>query len=478
MYAPTFTLTGGYSVSLGQGSSTTSYISVNPEYGFTGSVALSVSGLPSGVTALWTPNPTTGTSTLTLSASNSAPAGQYNLTITGTSGSTKATTTLALGIYAPSFTLATYSSVSLGQGTSGTAYFYITPQYGFTGNVTMSVSGLPSGVTASFSPNPASTSSVLTLTASSTAAPGQYQLTITGTSGTQTQTATLNVGVYAPSFTLTSYAGVTVGQGTSSTGYVYVTPQYGFSGTVTLSVSGLPSGVTASFTPNPTTGTSTLTVNASSTAAIGQYTLTVTGTSGTQTVTSSLTLGVYTPDLHDFCNLVHQPRAGKLGRVVRLHLSSVRLQRQCEPVGLGSAQWRDRFFLAQSNHRKHKQRVDVDRKQHGSARAIPPDSDGHLGRHHGHVASFAYRKRKQLHAVRAFLNLDRAGILKLRLLLCVFVDQQFADRSTFRLRLAERCDRIVFTESHHLQLYAYAHSRGFGAPGHQHGDGHGAHPAR
>ena len=295
VYAPTFTLYGGGSLNIGQGSSGTSYVYINPEYGFTGSVTFSVSGLPSGVTALWTPNPTTSNSTLTLSASSSAKAGQYTVTITGVSGSQTATTTLTLGVYAPTFTLTSYGGVNIGQGTSGTAYVYVTPEYGFTGSVNLVVAGLPSGVTASFSPNPTTGTSLLTLQASSTATLGQYTLTITGTSGTQTETTTLTVGVYVPTFTLANYGGITVGQGSSGTGYVYVTSEYGFTGSVNMTVSGLPSGATASFSPNPTNGTSTLTVNASSTTPVGQYTLTVNGTSGTQSASTTLTLAVYKP---------------------------------------------------------------------------------------------------------------------------------------------------------------------------------------
>ena len=294
IYAPSFTLSSQGTVSVGQGSSATAYVNVNPQYGFTGKVNLSVSGLPSGVTASFSSNPTTGYSTLTLAASSSAPVGTQTLTITGASGSLTATTTLTLGVYTPTFSLFG-SGVSLGQGSSGTAYVYVNPQYGFTGNVNLSVSGLPAGVTASFSPNPANTESQLTLTASSTAAVGQYTLTVSGTSGTHTVTTTIALGIYKPSFTLSGAGIVALGQGSSSTAYLFVYPQYGFSGTVNLSVSGLPSGVTASFSQNPTTSTSLLTLTASSAAALGQYALTITGTSGTQTATAPLALGIYTP---------------------------------------------------------------------------------------------------------------------------------------------------------------------------------------
>src|SRR5439155_930723 len=69
-------------------------------------------------------------------------------------------------------------------------------------------------------------------------------------------------------------------QGASGASTITVTPQNGFNGNVSLSASGLPSGVTASFNPSSTTSTSTLTLAASGTAAIGTATLTITGTSG------------------------------------------------------------------------------------------------------------------------------------------------------------------------------------------------------
>ena len=270
---PSFTLSAG-SVSAGQGSTGTSYIYVNGQSGFSGSVHLAETGLPSGVTASFSPNPiATGSSLLTLTVSSTASVGTTTLTVTGTSGSLTASTPLSLTVSVPSFTLSDYSSVSVGQGSSATSSVYVNPQSGFTGSVTLAVTGLPSGVTASFSPNPIATgSSVLTLTASSTATLGQYNVTITGTSGALTASTPLNVTVYAPSFTLTDYSSVSVGQGhlrhVSSTS----NPQSGFTGSVTLAVTGLPSGVTASFASNPiSTGSSVLTPTASSTASLGQY---------------------------------------------------------------------------------------------------------------------------------------------------------------------------------------------------------------
>jgi hypothetical protein len=96
-----------------------------------------------------------------------------------------------------------------------------------------------------------------------------------------------------PDFALSaSPASVSVAQGASGTSTVTVTPGGGFAGTVALSASGLPAGVTASFSPASTTGTSTLTLAASSTATTGAATVTITGTSGTLTHTATVTLTV------------------------------------------------------------------------------------------------------------------------------------------------------------------------------------------
>ena len=66
--------------------------------GFTGSVSLTASGLPTGVTASFNPTSTTSTSTLTLTVSASAVAGNSTVTVTGVSGSLTHTTTIALTV--------------------------------------------------------------------------------------------------------------------------------------------------------------------------------------------------------------------------------------------------------------------------------------------------------------------------------------------------------------------------------------------
>lgn len=292
---PTFTLYTYSPLNLGQGTSGTLSVTVEGQYGFQGSVAFSVSGLPRGVTAVWAPNPSTSSTTLYLSASKTVAAGQYPLTITGTSGGQTVTTTATLNILVPTFTLSNYYVSAIPPGTSGTAYIYVNDEYGFNGNVNFSVSGLPSGVTGSFSPATSTSSTALNLTVGSTTTPGQYNLTVTGTSGSQTQTVTVPLTVPAPTFSISDNYSLTLNPGTSQTTPVAIYPQYGFSGSVALSVSGLPAGVTASFSPNPTTGSTVLTLTATPTAVSGYYGLTITGTSGALSQTATLQFTVAPP---------------------------------------------------------------------------------------------------------------------------------------------------------------------------------------
>jgi hypothetical protein len=102
-------------------------------------------------------------------------------------------------------------------------------------------------------------------------------------------------GSSGPLYTLSaSPSSLTVLQGGQATSTITITPSNGFSGNVSLSASGLPNGVTASFNPNPATNTCTLTLTASPTATMGTTTVPVIGTSGSLAQTTPLTLTVPT----------------------------------------------------------------------------------------------------------------------------------------------------------------------------------------
>jgi hypothetical protein len=101
-------------------------------------------------------------------------------------------------------------------------------------------------------------------------------------------------GAANPNFSLSaSPTSVSVTQGgASASSTITVTPSGGFTGSVSLSNSALPSGVTATFGTNPTTGSSVVTFTASATATTGTSSVTITGTSGTLSHTTSISLTV------------------------------------------------------------------------------------------------------------------------------------------------------------------------------------------
>jgi hypothetical protein len=194
---PNFSLSASpSSLTVKQGTSGSSTITVTPSGGFTGSVTLSNSALPSGVTATYGTNPTTGTSVVTFTASSTATVGTTTVTITGTSGTLTHTTTVTLTISSATqqdFTISVSpASLNVTRGTTGRYTVTIGAVNGFTGAVSLSVSGLGSRVTASFSPTSVTGSgtSTLSVVVNRRATVGTRTLTITGTSGTLSHSTT------------------------------------------------------------------------------------------------------------------------------------------------------------------------------------------------------------------------------------------------------------------------------------------------
>ena len=179
----------------GSVTSTTYSVTITPTNGFSSPVTLSASGPLIGALGTFSPNPATASSTLAVSILSNTPAGTYTLTLTGTSGSLSHSTTVTLVVNADFSLSASPTSRTIGQGQSATYTITIKALNGFTGPVTFSVSGLPSGSTTGFSPNPATTSSVLTVNTGGGTPPGTYTLTISGTGGGKVHTVTVKLVV-------------------------------------------------------------------------------------------------------------------------------------------------------------------------------------------------------------------------------------------------------------------------------------------
>ena len=158
----------------------------------------------------------------------------------------------------PSFRIvATPSAPSIAPGTSSSFQVSITPENGYGGTVAVSIAGLPSGLTAapsSFSLQ--NTSQTITLTASSILADGNYSFSLNGTSGTLNASATVNVGVEnVAGFVIIQPFLQQIVARFGSTAQMQLETEQAGSGIsnylLTFSATGLPSGVSASFSPNP-----------------------------------------------------------------------------------------------------------------------------------------------------------------------------------------------------------------------------------
>jgi hypothetical protein len=296
--AASFSLgTSASALTIRQGGSGSSTLTVNGKNSFNGAVGLSASGVPSGVTAAFALSPTYSSSTVTFSAGTAAAGGTYPITITGVSGSLSSTTSVAVTIVVPSFTLsASTGSLTLPRSTNGSTTISVGAVNGFNNSVALATAGLPTGVGATFSPATTTTASILTFTASNTAAAGTYLVAVTGTSGTLKTATTVTLVVTTPGFLLSfSPASLSLPRGQSAASTVALAAQGGFNSSVGLSVTRLPTGVTASFGALSPGGTSLLTLTANATATLGLFPITLHGVSGSLTNTALLNLTVIAP---------------------------------------------------------------------------------------------------------------------------------------------------------------------------------------
>jgi hypothetical protein len=183
------------------GGSTTYTVSVTAVNGFSGSVNLAATGLPTGATPSFsqTPIAVPGSSTLTVTMGSGSSASSQTLTVTGTSGSLTHSATATLNVTAPDFTIsATPGTTSVAPGGTATYTVNVAALNGFTGAVSLAVTaGSPSGASPTFSPTSVtmSGSSTLTITTTTGTPLGGATLTIMGTSGSLTHSANVLLNV-------------------------------------------------------------------------------------------------------------------------------------------------------------------------------------------------------------------------------------------------------------------------------------------
>jgi Tol biopolymer transport system component len=309
------------SASVAQGGTATVTGTITRSGGFSGDVALTATGAPSGVGASVANVSTAGgitTATITIQVGAAVATGTYTITVTGTgSGVTAATATFTLTVtQGGSYTMvAAPAALSLAPGGSApvTLTFVFT---NLTLGVALTLEGAPTGVTGAFAPAATATGPTTTLTISvgAAVAPGTYALTVRGkVAGLADVNAAVSLTVVAQSYTMAlTPSALSIAQGGSANATVTLNRTNFTDGVaLTLEAPAGVTGITGSFNPTPassaaagnarasaianavTSTTSTLTVTVASTVASGAYTLTVRGKNAALAdVTTTLSLTV------------------------------------------------------------------------------------------------------------------------------------------------------------------------------------------
>ncbi|MCP5047951.1 MAG: PKD domain-containing protein, partial [bacterium] len=280
--------------------------------GFSDDVTLSVAGLPAGTAGAFTPNPLpiTGEAKLDITTSDTTPTGVHTLTVTGEAGGKTHSIEITLEINAkgpePDFSIsAEPGEETVNPGQSAEYKIKLTGLNGYNHKVHLSIDGLPQGAEASFQPDVfrPTGESELTVTTSENTPVGEYTLTVTGKRQDKEHSVEITLKVEEkpeePEFEITIAPKTqTINPGDSTDYTVTLTPLNNFSSALSLSVTGVPANVTASFTEDTVTpaGTSQLNITTGTDAPEGNHVLTVTAKGGGLEHSVTATLSIVCPD--------------------------------------------------------------------------------------------------------------------------------------------------------------------------------------
>src|SRR5215831_4622515 len=318
---PTFTITASdNNQTVAPGASVVYHLNVTASSTFSGTVNLSAAHLPQSCTWDGTGKPSCSAAaskatfdrpsvaltpgatvpvvmTIKTSASPAPILGSAAIEVIGQSGAIENVWEGALTVAdssAPDYSLqvSPATAQTIKPGGSVVYNLTLTPENGFSGTVTLKSFGAPAGTSTlspgqlTFSGSSQAQTATLTLKTSTSATVKSYFPLITAFSANRLHdfqgTLTLSTSS-TPDFMISATPAsqsVLAGNNTSYT--VTIGAQNGFTGAVTLTATGLPSGASASFTPASISGAGSATVNIATTvsAATGTFTLTIAGTSG------------------------------------------------------------------------------------------------------------------------------------------------------------------------------------------------------
>jgi hypothetical protein len=199
-------------LSIAQGSSGKSTITLVSLNGLAGTVSLSSTVSPTGPTVTLNPSSVSlgtggsATSTLTISTTSTTPTGSYMVTVTGTSGSVSHSAVVSITVTSSSsqgdFAISVNpSSLTVSRSSSGTSVITLTSVKGFSGSVSLSAQVSGPHIHLNMSPSSltltsgGSASATLTINANHKAIPGSYTVTVTAASGSITHSAIITLTI-------------------------------------------------------------------------------------------------------------------------------------------------------------------------------------------------------------------------------------------------------------------------------------------
>src|SRR5438094_8933229 len=212
---PSFLLTVNPStLSIEQGSSLTSSVSIISVNSFSGTVSLSLfftgSKLPASVSPTSVSVPANGTAKSTLTVTATSNIGNYNIVVIGIASShgktTYASADLSVQVVSnQDFTITSSPSNIVNVfGSSNTTTITVTSLNGYTGSVSLTVTAPFGYITVTGSQNPltlssdGTASSILNITTSLSTTLGTYNITVTGTAGSRTHSTVISLTVIDP----------------------------------------------------------------------------------------------------------------------------------------------------------------------------------------------------------------------------------------------------------------------------------------
>ena len=327
------------------GSQGSSQATITRGGGFAGAVTLAVTGAPAGM-IVTPPAIAVGatTSAITVDVGAAVAAGTYPLIVRATGTAvTEATATLTVTVTAapvPTVAIAIVpTAITVAANGQGTSQATITRGGGFTGAVTLSVTGAPVGVSTT-SPTIAvgATTSTITVQVGAAVAPGAYPLTVraTGAGVTEASTVlTLTVAAAADYTVALAPSALTIAPAAQSNSTINITRSGGFAGSLTFALqAAAPAGITVTL-PGPVAGNSaTITVAVGAQVAAGNYPITINVT-GTGVPAKSVVLTVTVSSLGSF-TLAANPAAIAItqGQTAQTTVSIARVAPHVAPVTL------------------------------------------------------------------------------------------------------------------------------------------------